>query len=137
MSHQQNPLCELFSTHHADLSVRKREALRTVCERHRSFTWRVECSKDVDEHSNQTKMSWAAFGNQETQSGGKQRPGHLWEGEQKQASATECVDGPDGRPCEDKVDKTKAEGSDQGFSLRGTGLAEDGAGVECDDVDYE
>ena len=52
-------------TYHANLSVREREALSTVRERHRSFTGGVECSEDIDEHSDQTKVCWAALRNEE------------------------------------------------------------------------
>lgn len=98
------------SSYHANLTMCKREALRTVRKRHRAFAGRVERSKDINEHSDKTEMCWAALRNQETQTSCKQRPCHLWEGEEEQASAPESVDGPDRGPGEDEIDKPEAEG---------------------------
>jgi hypothetical protein len=38
-------------------------------------------------------------------------------------------------PGEDEVHETEAEGGDEGVALAGSGVAEDGGGVEGDDVD--
>lgn len=85
----------------------KREAFCAVRERNWAFSRGVKRSEDVDEQSNQTEMSWVALGNEEAQPCSEQRPCHLWEGEEKQAPATKCVDSPDGRPSKYEVDKTK------------------------------
>jgi hypothetical protein len=46
------------------------------------------------------------------------------------------IDGPDGGPREDEVDKTEPPGGEQRLSDIGTGVLEDGGGVEGNDVDY-
>lgn len=115
--------------------MRKWKALCAVRERHRAFSWGVESSEDVDEHCDETEMGWTALRNEEAKSGSEQRPSHLRKSEKKQAAATECVDGPNSGPGESKVDKTKAKGSDECFSLRGAGLSKDSARVERNDVD--
>jgi len=81
-------------------------------------------------------MSRATLWYEEAQTSGKQGPHHLWEGKEKQAASTERINGPDGSPGKDEVDETVSEGSNESLPLRGTGLPEDGAGVESDDVDY-
>jgi len=80
-------------------------------------------------------MGRIALGDQEAQSGGKQRPCHLRKCEEKQAPAAECVDRPNGRPSKNEVDEAEAEGSNECFSLSGVCLSENCTGVKSDDVD--
>lgn len=62
-------------------------------------------------------MRGTALRNQETETSCEQRPCHLWESEQQQASTSESIDGPNGGPSEDKVNETEAEGGDEGLTL--------------------
>jgi hypothetical protein len=57
---------DVCNSHHSNFSMRQREALGTICERHGTFSRRVKRRKDVDEHGNETKMRWAALRNEET-----------------------------------------------------------------------
>lgn len=75
-------------------------------------------------------MSLAVVRNVEAETGGEQRPGHLREGEQQERAATVSIDGPDGRPREDKVDEAETERCDQSLFLGRTRLSKDSRRVE-------
>lgn len=55
--------------------------------------------------------------------------------EQQQAPSTECVDRKDCGECEDKVDQSKAKGSDERIFLTRACVPKDRRRVKCDDVD--
>lgn len=60
---------------------------------------------------------------------------YLGKREQQQAPSTKCVDCKDCGKCEDKVDQSKAEGSDERVSLTRACVPEDRGRVKGDDVD--
>lgn len=66
---------------HTLFTVRQREHFGTVSERDRSFTWRVECAKQVDKECDEAEVSLVVAWNQRAQAGGEQRPSHLGERE--------------------------------------------------------
>ena len=80
-------------------------------------------------------MRRAFLGNKETQASRKQRPGHVWKGEQQQRASAERVDRPNCWPGENEVDQAEAKRCNKCVSLRGACVDEHGAGVERDDVD--
>ena len=115
--------------------MREREDLGRVCEWHGPLTWGVEGGKEEDEEGNHAEMCIRLFRDDEAETGGKQSPCHVGEGEEKESAATPGVNGPDGRPSEDEVDETKAERGKQGVQIVSTSVDEHGRGIESDDVD--
>jgi hypothetical protein len=89
----------------------------------------------VYEQSHESEMGWVVFGNQVTESSGKQSPAHLRECEEKQCAATEGVDSPDGRPGEYKIDETETHRCEERLLDASAGLLENCTGIECDNVD--
>jgi len=120
---------------HTDLSVGQREDLGGVGERNGSFTWAVEGAEDVDEKGYQSEMGSAALRDEQTQAGGQQSPGHLWEGEQQKCATAVGVDCPDGGPRKCKVNNTETEGRKESTSGTRAGLLENRARVKGDNVD--
>lgn len=107
--------------------MRQREHLSRIRERHRAFTRRVERGEQVDKKADDANASGSlAFGDVETEAGGKQSPSHLREGKQEERTATESVDGEEGRPGEEKVDSAEAKREEQGFGHRAACGCEDG-----------
>jgi hypothetical protein len=80
-------------------------------------------------------MSLATLWNQVTKTGGEQRPTHIRECEEEECATSESVDGPDGWPGKDEVDKTESPGCEKGTSDGKPGLTEDGGGIEGDNID--
>jgi hypothetical protein len=98
--------------------------------------WGGGLTYKVYEQSYESEMGWVACGNQVTESSGKQSPAHLRECEEKQCTATEGVDSPDGRPGEHKIDETETHRCEEGLLDASAGLLEDCTGIECDNVDW-
>lgn len=73
------------------------EHLSRVCERHWSFTGRVECREEVNEESDQSQVRSVVSGDVEAEASSKKGPRHVREGEKQQGPATESIDGPDSR----------------------------------------
>lgn len=121
---------------HTSLTMGQGEDLSGVGERNGTFTGRVESTEEVDEQGNKTSSNiTSALGDQGAETSGEKGPGHLREGEEKQASATEGINGPEGREGEEPVDGTKAERAKSSLELAHTGVDEDGGRVESDNVD--
>jgi hypothetical protein len=115
--------------------VGEREDFGRVGEWHGTLSGRIERGEEEDEQSYEAQARRILVGNEGTESGCKQGPGHLWECEEQKSSSAESVDGEDGGPSKDEVDQTEAETGQQGTQLASTCLLEDGAAVERDDVD--
>ena len=119
-----------------NVPVRKWEHFSTVCEWYRTFSRRVEGSKQVDEQSNSTESSIASRGwNQEAETCSQERPRHLREGEEQQGSASKRVNSPDRWPGEDEVDQSESERGNEGVAFRSISLSENSRTVKGDYVD--
>lgn len=86
-----------LSPAHTDFSVAQREHLGRVREWHGTFTWRVECRKQVDEERDHSQVRFVVGRDVEAEAGCEQSPGHVRESEQQEGSSAESVDGPDSR----------------------------------------
>ena len=80
--------------------MREGEDLSRVCERHRTFTRRVEGNEQKDKEGNETDVSGARRRNVEGKPGSQESPSHLGESEQEKGPSSIGVDGPDCGPGE-------------------------------------
>lgn len=114
--------------------MRQREDLSRVCEWHRAFTWRVEGAEQIHKEGNQAEMGCVILGNVVGHTRCEQSPEHVRERKEQESTAAESIDGPDGGPGKNEVDKTKTEGSDQGIPRTEPTLPENGRRVKGNDV---
>lgn len=103
---------------------------RTYGERHGTLAGTVERGEEIDEECDHSEMRFVLLGDVEAESAGQERPEHVREGEEEQASSAEGVNRPDGRPGEDEVDQAEAESCHQRSEGTGTRLFENGRRVE-------
>ena len=90
--------------------MRQWKHLGRIRERHGAFTGRIERGEQEDKEADDADTSGSlAFRDVETEAGGEQSPSHLRESKQEERTATESVDGEEGRPSEEKVDSAEAE----------------------------
>lgn len=80
-------------------------------------------------------MGFVVFRDVEAHSGGEQRPEHLGESEEQQASATKRVNRPYSWPREDEVDQAEPERRKQSFDVASSCLLKNRRGIERNDVD--
>lgn len=80
-------------------------------------------------------MSTASRGDPEAEAGGEQGPEHLGEGKEEESAPAKRVYGPHGGPREGEINKSEAEGCEQGGEVAGARLGEDSRRVEGHDVD--
>jgi hypothetical protein len=80
---------------HTNFTMAQREHLCRVRKRHRTFTRRIECRKQVDEKRNHSQVRCAVAWDVEAEAGSEQSPGHVRESEQQERPAAEGIDGPD------------------------------------------
>ena len=114
----------------------QREHFCTIGERHWSFSRAVESVEEIYKESHETQVGSTVRWDQVTQSGGKQRPAHIWKGKQEERPSSVGIDCPDSRPGEKEVDDTESPASQEGARDGCARQGEHRGGVECDDVDY-
>lgn len=120
---------------HAHLAVAEGEDFGGVCEGDGALAGAVEGAEKVDEEGDQAQVGLVLVGDVVAHARGQERPEHVGEREEKQAAATEGIDGPDGGPGEGEIDEAEAQRGEESLLFAEAALAEDGAGVEGDDVD--
>lgn len=120
---------------HANLSVRQGEHLGAVRERDGTFTGGIEHGEEVYEHGDDGSVRGRALGQESSQAGSKQRPGHVGKSEEQQGPASEGVNGPERREGKEPVDQAEAKGCEQCLEVARPIFREDSGGVKCDDVD--
>ena len=122
-------------------AVEKGESFGGVRKRNRPFAWRIKCCEEIDEQGDHPQMRRAFVGDIEAKASCKERPGHMWKGEQKQVSAPEAVNTANRWPCKSaelsaliqekfligdprKIDQTKAPRHKQSTPFTGIGICE-------------
>lgn len=83
-------------------------------------------AEKVYEERNESEMCVIISGDVVAHARGQQRPKHVWKREQQQSATAESVNGPDGGPSEQKINKPETERSYQSFPFGRSPLLEDG-----------
>lgn len=120
---------------HPDFSMRKGEDLGRIRIRHGAFARGVKCGEKVDEKGDEAKMGPVALGDDETQSGGEQRPCHLWKGEKQEVSSPPSINCPHRWPRKYEVDQAEPPTGEKCLEIARAGVSENRRRVERDDID--